>query len=290
MNTVEENVAARSRRTDLAHLAQAGAHPRPDAAAVELARHHRAQADRERSGRRACHFDELTGLPNRSPDPASTSRTLHRAQWRRTSAFALAFIDLDNFKHINDYYSHAVGDALLVKIAQRIAQPPARQRHARAHQRRRVPAAARSDRERGADSAHDRRHLCEDLKQPFHIEAFEMFTLGLDRRQPLSGARPQLRGAATQRRQRHVPGQERRQGRRHHLRPQHGPGGHRAHGARAAAAARDPRPTVLLRVPAQGRHPHPAGGRLRDAGPLARRRRRDPAAERSSSGLRSSSA
>ena len=35
--------------------------------------------------------------------------------------FALAFIDLDNFKQINDYYDHAVGDALLVKVAKRIA-------------------------------------------------------------------------------------------------------------------------------------------------------------------------
>lgn len=39
----------------------------------------------------------------------------------RGSRFALAFLDIDNFKHVNDYYTHAVGDGLLRKVAQRIA-------------------------------------------------------------------------------------------------------------------------------------------------------------------------
>lgn len=65
---------------------------------------------------RRAYFDELTGLPNRSLFDRSLSSLISRAD----VSFALAFIDVDDFKNINDYYGHGVGDRLLVKIAERL--------------------------------------------------------------------------------------------------------------------------------------------------------------------------
>ena len=64
-------------------------------------------------------LDELTGLPNRALLQQSTEGLIERQG--SDSGFALAFIDVDNFKHINDYYSHAVGDSLLVKLGGRLS-------------------------------------------------------------------------------------------------------------------------------------------------------------------------
>lgn len=65
------------------------------------------------------YIDPLTGLPNRLLFERSVQQLLETIG--PDDGFAIAFIDVDNFKHINDYYSHAAGDALLVKIADRIA-------------------------------------------------------------------------------------------------------------------------------------------------------------------------
>jgi|HubBroStandDraft_6_1064221.scaffolds.fasta_scaffold74942_2 c-di-GMP phosphodiesterase Gmr len=65
------------------------------------------------------YFDDLTGLPNRTLIQDHVEQLL--ANTKARPRFALAFIDIDNFKHINDYYTHAIGDALLMKVAQRIA-------------------------------------------------------------------------------------------------------------------------------------------------------------------------
>jgi diguanylate cyclase (GGDEF)-like protein len=65
------------------------------------------------------YFDDLTGLPNRTLIQDHVEQLLTKTEAK--PRFALAFIDIDNFKHINDYYTHAIGDALLMKVAQRIA-------------------------------------------------------------------------------------------------------------------------------------------------------------------------
>jgi cyclic di-GMP phosphodiesterase Gmr len=67
---------------------------------------------------RRAYFDELTGLPTRRVIEAHATALLRRE--RPPSRFALAFLDIDNFKHINDYYGHTIGDALLVGVGKRL--------------------------------------------------------------------------------------------------------------------------------------------------------------------------
>ncbi len=117
-------------------------------------------------------FDDLTGLPNRFLINERVDAALRRDGSRR---FALAFIDLDNFKHINDYYSHVIGDALLVKVAERIRKTL-----------RDTDMLARIscdefllliDPLAGEEAAREIVNaLLNELKRPFHIEAFEVFT------------------------------------------------------------------------------------------------------------------
>jgi cyclic di-GMP phosphodiesterase Gmr len=67
---------------------------------------------------RSAYYDELTGLPMRRVIEHRTTSLFGRDE--PSTRFALAFLDIDNFKHINDYYGHAAGDALLVEVAKRL--------------------------------------------------------------------------------------------------------------------------------------------------------------------------
>jgi diguanylate cyclase (GGDEF)-like protein/PAS domain S-box-containing protein len=65
------------------------------------------------------HYDALTGLPNRVLLADRLQQALAQSQ-RRKSSLAVAFLDLDGFKTVNDIHGHDVGDELLTIIAKRM--------------------------------------------------------------------------------------------------------------------------------------------------------------------------
>jgi diguanylate cyclase (GGDEF)-like protein/PAS domain S-box-containing protein len=69
--------------------------------------------------RQMAYYDSLTGLPNRRLFDDRLHLALAQAR-RFTRQFAILFIDLDNFKLINDRLGHAVGDDLLKGVAGRL--------------------------------------------------------------------------------------------------------------------------------------------------------------------------
>ncbi len=70
--------------------------------------------------RQLAYYDNLTGLPNRVLFLDRLSQTLELAR-RHQHKTAVLFIDLDNFKRINDTLGHTVGDDLLRTMAERLS-------------------------------------------------------------------------------------------------------------------------------------------------------------------------
>ena len=91
--------------------------------------------------------DDLTKLANRSlfMDRLDQARLRSR---RTGSGIAVMFIDLDDFKAVNDGLGHAAGDTLLCAVSGRLERVPPPERHDRAARRRRVRGAARRRRRR----------------------------------------------------------------------------------------------------------------------------------------------
>jgi diguanylate cyclase (GGDEF)-like protein/PAS domain S-box-containing protein len=84
-----------------------------------VARDITARVEAEEELARMAHYDALTGLPNRALLQGRLKRAMARAD-RGQTLLAVMFLDLDQFKEINDSLGHAVGDAVLKETALRL--------------------------------------------------------------------------------------------------------------------------------------------------------------------------
>jgi len=69
----------------------------------------------------AASHDPLTGLPNRAYYKTLCNAMIEKAK-KAESSLVLAYVDIDNYKNINDTYGHDVGDNVLDVIAKRLVK------------------------------------------------------------------------------------------------------------------------------------------------------------------------
>lgn len=136
--------------------------------AVDITKH----KEIERRLTERAHIDKLTGLPDRVRIEEYVESIIASPERR---PFALAFIDLDNFKHVNDYYNHAVGDALLKQISERM-----KSRLQPGDMLARISGdefMLLLDGFENMDAVSDSiDQVLADLKRPFYLEGFEIFS------------------------------------------------------------------------------------------------------------------
>ena len=79
--------------------------------------------ERDRAEAKLRHYalhDTLTNLPNRVQFMNDLKEAVERSRGNSFAKFAVLFLDLDRFKLINDSLGHAIGDKLLIRVAERL--------------------------------------------------------------------------------------------------------------------------------------------------------------------------
>jgi diguanylate cyclase (GGDEF)-like protein len=88
---------------------------------LQLREREQALRDSEARFEHLAHYDALTGLPNRLLLADRLRQAMAQTK-RRGKRLAVAYLDLDGFKAVNDSHGHAVGDQLLVALANQMKQ------------------------------------------------------------------------------------------------------------------------------------------------------------------------
>jgi len=134
---------------------------------------------------RMAYYDVLTSLPNRLLFRDRLSQAMGLAE-RHDRKVAVLFIDLDNFKRINDTFGHHMGDQLLKNIAERLKNCMRKcDSLSRQHPDSAVDTVARlggdeftillSEIGHGEDAAKVAQRIIETLAQQFTLNAYEIF-------------------------------------------------------------------------------------------------------------------
>ncbi len=117
--------------------------------------------------------DPLTGLPNRLLFADRLEQVVHAAH-RDNTRFAVLYVDLDQFKHVNDSFDHSYGDEVLTAVAQRL-QALFRENDTIARMGGDEFTVILSNIRNDEDAALVARKILDTFKEPFYIQGHGVF-------------------------------------------------------------------------------------------------------------------